>query len=60
MIGSGIAQESADAIEKMGGTATDGLGVVFAFVDHLIIVDGGDLGVPLPGDFSVHVGKLLD
>ena len=44
----------------MGSAGAHSLGMVLAFVDHLVIVDGGDLGIPLAGDAGIEVSVLLE
>ena len=52
-IGTVFEQDDPYPIEQVSGTGTHGLVVVLAFVDHLVVIDGRDLRVPLTGDVSV-------
>ncbi len=44
----------------MRGAGTHGLHMVLAFLHHLVVVDSGNLGIPLARHISIQVGVLLD
>ena len=39
-------EDDVDAVQQMGGRSTECLKVMFSQIDHLGVVDGGDLRVP--------------
>ncbi len=55
-----LSQHSQHPVQEVGGAGTQGLVVVLALVYHLVVVDGGDLRVPLASDIGMEVGILLD
>ena len=59
-IGALFLQNGIDAAGKMGGAGTDGLSVVFAILDHLFVIDGGQLHIPLASDFGIDVQGCFD
>gem|GEM_PF-4461808 len=53
-------EDDVDAVEEVSGTGADGLRVMSASFDHLLVVDGGDLRVVEPGDIGIHKSCGLD
>jgi hypothetical protein len=53
-------EDDVDAIQEVSGAGADRLGVMLAFVHHLIVIDDGDLGVVLAGDIGIKKPELLD
>lgn len=53
-------QDTQDTVEEMSGTGTDGLGMMLALVDHLVIVNGSYLWVMQAGHIRIQVGVFLD
>ena len=49
-----------DAIKQMGGTHTNGLRVMLAMVHDLVVIDRGDLRIPLPGSLGTQKRNFLD
>lgn len=55
-----FSQDGVYAVEQMGGTGTDGLIMVFATIDHLVVVDSGDLRVIAASYIGIQESGGLD
>jgi hypothetical protein len=52
-----VAHEGVDAVGEVGGDGTEGVVVVPAALDHEALVEGGEVGVVLPGDVGGEVER---
>ena len=50
-----LGENGVDTTGQMGSSGADGLGMMFTVVDHLLVVDGGELDIPLAHDVGVEI-----
>ena len=55
-----VPKDGVDAVGEMGGTGANSLGVVLAIANHLGMVDGGELGIPLASDVGIEKERGFD
>jgi hypothetical protein len=55
-----IAQDGVNPGEQVGSAGTGSLEMMFAMVQHLPVVEGGDLGIPVTSNPSIEKGSGLD
>ena len=55
MVRAVLFKDGVDATGQVGSTSADGLMVMFTIVDHLAIVEGGELDIVESGNLGIEI-----